>query len=134
MKIVINSSPLIFLGKLEFLELFLETEDEFYVPTAVIEEIQAKDDLIISVINPLIETGKLQVRRTTLLSLLNRINQSLGQGESEAISLATELQQDLRKHAIYSVSKVGDRIPMIIAIALKSPNYLFSPQFWGLGG
>lgn len=59
MKIVINSSPLIFLGKLEFLELFLETEDEFYVPTAVIEEIQAKDDLIISVINPLIETGKL---------------------------------------------------------------------------
>ncbi|SKB13838.1 conserved hypothetical protein [Planktothrix sp. PCC 11201] len=94
MKIVINSSPLIFLGKLEFLELFLETEDEFYVPTAVIEEIQAKDDLIISVINPLIETGKLQVRRTTLLSLLNRINQSLGQGESEAISLATELQAD----------------------------------------
>ena len=35
------------------------------------------------------------------------------------------LNQDLRKHAIYSVSKVGDRIPMIIAITLKSPDYLF---------
>uniref|UniRef100_UPI0037841866 hypothetical protein n=1 Tax=Planktothrix agardhii TaxID=1160 RepID=UPI0037841866 len=34
-------------------------------------------------------------------------------------------QQDLRKHAIYSVLKVGDRIPMIIAITLKSPDYLF---------
>ena len=33
--------------------------------------------------------------------------------------------QDLRKHAIYSVLKVGDRIPMIIAITLKSPDYLF---------
>jgi hypothetical protein len=39
--------------------------------------------------------------------------------------------QDLRKQAIYSVSKVGDRIPMIIAIALKSPNYLFSSQIGG---
>ncbi|MCF3611716.1 DNA methyltransferase [Planktothrix agardhii] len=33
--------------------------------------------------------------------------------------------QDLRKHAIYSVLKVGDRIPMIIAITLKSPDYSF---------
>jgi len=30
--------------------------------------------------------------------------------------------------------RASDRIPMIIAIALKSPNYLFSPQCWGLGG
>ena len=35
------------------------------------------------------------------------------------------LPQDLRKHAIYSVLKVGDRIPMIIAITLKSPDYSF---------
>ncbi|CAD5962269.1 hypothetical protein [Planktothrix agardhii] len=35
------------------------------------------------------------------------------------------LNQDLRKHAIYSVLKVGDRIPMIIAITLKSPDYSF---------
>lgn len=36
-----------------------------------------------------------------------------------------QFEQDLRKHAIYSVPKVGDRIPMIIAITLKSPDYLF---------
>ena len=35
------------------------------------------------------------------------------------------VNQDLRRHAIYSVLKVGDRIPMIIAITLKSPDYLF---------
>ena len=35
------------------------------------------------------------------------------------------VEQDLRKHAIYSVLKVGDRIPMIIAITLKSPDYSF---------
>ncbi|VXD11934.1 hypothetical protein PL9631_1040085 [Planktothrix paucivesiculata PCC 9631] len=48
--------------------------------------------------------------------------------------MVISVNQDLRKQARYSVSKVGDRIPMIIAIALKSPNYLFSPQCWGLGG
>jgi len=38
--------------------------------------------------------------------------------------ICVQIGQDLRKHAIYSVPKVGDRIPMIIAIAPKSPDYL----------
>ncbi|MCB8780248.1 hypothetical protein LJE17_22380, partial [Planktothrix agardhii 1031] len=52
-------------------------------------------------------------------------------GETEKIEKLFKLRiseidrQDLRKHAIYSVLKVGDRIPMIIAITLKSPDYLF---------
>lgn len=92
MKIVINSSPLIFLVKLQFLEFFLETEAEFYIPHSVVEEIKAKDDEIHAAISSFIESGKILVRRTNLLSLFNRINESLGRGESETIALATEYQ------------------------------------------
>jgi len=94
MKIAINSSPLIFLVKLQFLELFLDSDDQFYIPPAVLEEIEAKSDEVSLAILPLIKAGKLQVVSTRLLSLVNRLNLNLGRGESEAISLATELQAD----------------------------------------
>jgi predicted nucleic acid-binding protein len=42
----------------------------------------------------LVEVEKLTVASTSLLSLVNRLNLNLGRGESEAISLATELQAD----------------------------------------
>ena len=92
MKIVINSSPLIFLAKLQFLELFLDSDDLFYIPPAVLEEIEAKSDEVSLAILPLIKAEKLQVLSTRLLFLVNRLNLNLGRGESEAISLATELQ------------------------------------------
>jgi len=94
MKIAINSSPLIFLVKLQFLELFLDSDDQFYIPPAVLEEIEAKSDEVSLAILPLIKAGKLQVVSTRLFSLVNRLNLNLGRGESEAISLATELQAD----------------------------------------
>ncbi len=80
--------------KLQFLELFLDSDDEFYIPAAVLEEIQAKSDEVSLVILPLVEVGKLTVASTGLLSLVNRLNLNLGRGESEAITLATELQAD----------------------------------------
>ncbi|MFY7805174.1 MAG: DUF3368 domain-containing protein [Limnoraphis robusta] len=95
MKIVINSSPIIFLVKLQFLDIFLARDDEFYIPSGVVEEIEAKSDQVSQVISPLIEAEKLQVVSTCLLSLVNRLNLNLGRGESEAISLATQLQADL---------------------------------------
>ena len=87
-----NSSPVIFLVKLQFLELFLASDDDCYIPTAVLEEIKAKSDEVSLAISPLIESGELRVVSTRLLSLVNRLNLNLGRGESEAISLATELQ------------------------------------------
>lgn len=44
MKVVFNSSPLIFLSRLEFLDIFLDSADEFYLPNFVAEEISAKSD------------------------------------------------------------------------------------------
>ena len=95
MVIVFNSSPLIFLAKLKFLEIFLQCyEYDFYTPESVVNEIQAKDDEVSEYI--LLEKKKknLKVRTTNLTSLVMSLNARLGIGEAEAIALGTELQAD----------------------------------------
>jgi predicted nucleic acid-binding protein len=94
MKIVFNSSPFIFLSRLDFLDLFLTVEAEFLLPESVKEEISAKQDQSSIHINKLISENKLTVQKVQLVSLANRLNEFLGIGESEAITLGVELQAD----------------------------------------
>lgn len=94
MKIVFNSSPLIFLSRLDFLELFLQYDYQFYVPEIVIKEINAKRDEASNYVNVVVANNGLIVKQISLLSLANSINERLGRGEAEAIALATELQSD----------------------------------------
>jgi predicted nucleic acid-binding protein len=93
-KIVFNSSPLIFLSRLDFLELFLQYDYEFLVPQIVSEEINAKQDEASNSINNLIANNRLTVKQISLFSLAKSINERLGRGEAEAIALATELQSN----------------------------------------
>ena len=95
MKIVFNSSPLIFLSRLDFLELFLQYNYQFYVPETVIEEINAKQDEASNNVNVVVDNNSLIVKQINLFSLANSINERLGRGEAEAIALATELQSDV---------------------------------------
>lgn len=94
MKIVFNSSPLIFLARLNFLDQFLSDSDEFYLPEVVSEEINIKLDVASTSIKALIASNKLIVRRSNLFSLANSLIDRLGRGEAEAIALGTELQTD----------------------------------------
>ncbi|MDJ0511173.1 MAG: DUF3368 domain-containing protein [Crocosphaera sp.] len=94
MKIVFNSSPLIFLARLDFLDKFIDGTAEFYCPEWVREEINDKSDVASKSINHLIESNRLISRPTNLFSLANRLNSRLGKGESEAISLGIEIQTD----------------------------------------
>ena len=94
MKIIFNSSPLIFLARLHLLEIFVNASDEFYLPEFVIEEIKAKQDEASEYIQRLIDDNKIEVRATNLISLASSLNARLGKGESEAIALCTELQAD----------------------------------------
>ena len=101
MKIVFNSSPLIFLSRLDFLELFLQYDYQFYVPEKVIKEINAKQDEASNYVNAVVNNNNLIVKPISLFSLANSINERLGRGEAEAIALATELQDanpDDRQH------------------------------------
>ena len=94
MKIVLNSSPLIFLSRLGFLELFLQYNYQFYVPKTVIKEINAKHDEASNNVNAVVDNNCLIVKQINLFSLAKSINERLGRGEAEAIALATELQAD----------------------------------------
>ena len=94
MKIVLNSSPLIFLAKLGYLNQFTESPDNFYTPQAVADEIGAKLDPASQIVQTLINSGNLQVRASNFTSLANSLNKRLGKGESEAIALGIELKAD----------------------------------------
>jgi len=93
-KIVFNSSPLIFLARLHFLEKFVNSLGEFYLPEVVNDEIKAKQDETSEYIQRLIDDKKIEVKGTNLISLVSSLNARLGKGESEAIALSTELQAD----------------------------------------
>ncbi|RCJ17724.1 hypothetical protein A6S26_30170 [Nostoc sp. ATCC 43529] len=94
MQIVLNSSPLIFLSKLNYLNQFIESPDDFYIPQSVADEIKVKSDPSSQTIQALINSGNLQIRASKLITLVNSLNQRLGKGESEAIALAIELNTD----------------------------------------
>lgn len=93
-KIVFNYSPLIFLTRLNFLEVFLESSDEFYVPKSVCVEIERKQDEASASICQTLADQKIQVRSSGLISVVARLSDRLGKGESEAIALGLEIQTD----------------------------------------
>ncbi|PSR18807.1 DUF3368 domain-containing protein [filamentous cyanobacterium CCP3] len=94
MQVVINSSPLIFLAKLDYLAQFLDYPDSFYIPQSVADEISVKSDSASQTIQSFIGSGVLQVRAVALINLAQSLNQRLGLGESEAIALGIELNAD----------------------------------------
>ncbi len=94
MKIVFNSSPLIFLVRLGFLNTFVESANEFYLPEFVAKEISAKSDKASQSVQGLIDSRKITAREIKLTFLANSLNARLGLGESEAIALGIELPCD----------------------------------------
>lgn len=94
MQIVINSSPLIFLAKLDYLGQFLDYPDDFYVPQSVTDEILAKSDPASQMVQAFLGSGVLQVYGVALSNLAQSLNQRLGRGESDAIALGIQLNAD----------------------------------------
>jgi predicted nucleic acid-binding protein len=94
MQIVINSSPLIFLAKLDYLDQFLAYPDDFYISQSVADEILAKSDSASQIIQAFVSSGVVQVRAVSLINLAQSLNQRLGRGESDAIVLGIELNVD----------------------------------------
>jgi len=95
-KLVFNSSPLIFLARLGLIENVIEHFENYnlYLPTAVANEVAVKSDQASISIKRLIESQQLEVQNINLISLANSLNERLGKGESDAIVLAIELQTD----------------------------------------
>lgn len=95
MKIVFNTSPLIFLTRLELLEHFLSQAAEYFAPQAILDEVQAKQDDVSMFLKTLFTAQRITIQPVQMTTLASSLNQRLGRGESEAITLALELNADI---------------------------------------
>ena len=85
MKIVLNTSPIIFLSKIDCLHLLVDCVDDIYVPQAVIEELRDYALPTFIIVHSLTAIGAAYVQ-----GALGQLHQ----GELEAIVLAQELSAD----------------------------------------
>ena len=123
MQIVFNTSPLIFLIRLEMLEIFLAQKNQYIVPQAICDEIQAKEDEVSLALKNIFAKQTIRIHPVQMTTLANSLNQRLGRGESEAITLALELSADYvilddfaaRREA----SRLGLRVKGTLAIIKK---------------
>jgi predicted nucleic acid-binding protein len=113
MKIVFNTSPLIFLTRLNLLETFLQTPAEFYAPPAVLTEILAKQDPVSQTLQPILST-QIQLTPVPNPTLADSLNQRLGRGESEAIALAIALNADYTILDDFAARRTAQRLGLNI--------------------
>ncbi len=84
MKVVFNTSPIIFLYKLGYLELARSLFDDIYIPTSVYTEIGEKEDDLKTLVEGFIKVGTFKQRKVKLTNIFNGLNRRIGMGESEA--------------------------------------------------
>jgi len=93
---VFNTSPLIFLARLRYLEKTLSLFQMVAIPKKVIKEISVKDDEANEKVLKIKNHSNVNFGLATkLVKLYKALNERLGQGESEAIALAVELNADV---------------------------------------
>ena len=87
---VFNSSPLIFLSKLNVIDQSLQLFPKIIVPSYVKKEILQKEDITSDKLNDLVKTNNVIVIQVKNLRMFEALCRKLGKGESEAIVLAIE--------------------------------------------
>jgi predicted nucleic acid-binding protein len=87
---VFNSSPLIFLSKLNVIDQSLQLFSKVIVPSYVKKEILQKEDITSDKLNDLLKANNVIVIQAKNLRMFEALCRKLGKGESEAIVLAIE--------------------------------------------
>jgi predicted nucleic acid-binding protein len=87
---IVNTAPLIFLAKLNRLELLRQGVDLVYVPTAVLDELRAVPDEATEKVESKIGDWLVE-KNCTQPGLITLAEQSVGAGEAHVIALALEL-------------------------------------------
>ena len=90
---VVDAGPLIFLAKLDRLDLLLNFGEQIYIPHSVMSEIRAKDDEACSILEQASATW-LQVREVKERESVDLLLADMDLGEAEVIVLAREIQAD----------------------------------------
>lgn len=90
---VVDTSPLIFLAKLDRLDLLTMGADVVWVPQAVLDEVRAKPDEATQAIEQVSQRW-LSVHRVSNREAVEMLLANLDLGEAEAIVLAKEVKAD----------------------------------------
>jgi predicted nucleic acid-binding protein len=90
-KVVFNSSPIIVLGKLGYLEKAVELFGEAFIPKAVADEINAREDDVNSLLSQLIREDKISLETAGDTSQFEY--PGLHGGEIEVIGMAKRLNE-----------------------------------------
>jgi predicted nucleic acid-binding protein len=93
LKVSVDSSVLLALGKLGCLQLLSELFDKIFVAQSVFEEVSG--DEIAPVISKLNDARLIEIAKCSNTQLFNALSSSLGKGEAETIVLALELKTDV---------------------------------------
>ncbi len=91
---VYNSSPIIFLSKLDLLKQAFSLFEKNYVPAGVIEEITHRENIYNEALNNLVRCGNVIIKTAAHNLFFERLRESLGNGETEAILCALEINSD----------------------------------------
>ncbi len=92
---VFNSSPLIFLSKLNVINKALKLFSKVIVPACVQEEILQKEDIASEKLKSLLRLNNVAVIQAKNLRIVEALWRKLGRGESEAVVVAIERSADL---------------------------------------
>ncbi|HEX7183193.1 MAG TPA: DUF3368 domain-containing protein, partial [Thermoanaerobaculia bacterium] len=90
---VVDTSPLIFLAKLDRLDLLRKSADRIVAPEAVFREAQERGDEASAMIEA-IQASWLEVRAVSDGQVLEVLAADLDAGEAEAVALALELKAE----------------------------------------
>ena len=92
---VFNSSPLIFLSKLDIINQVLGLFSEVAIPIYVRKEIFRKEDIVSDKLKDLVRSNNIVEIEAKNLRMVDALCRKLGRGESEAIVVAIERPPDL---------------------------------------
>jgi len=91
---VFNSSPLIFLSKLNIIKQAFDLFSEVIIPVYVREEILRKEDITQDKLKALVSLAHVSGVEVKNLRMVNALYRKLGRGESETIVVAMEQSAD----------------------------------------
>lgn len=94
MRVVTNTSPLIFLAKIGLLDLLTRLYEKLVIPAGVVEEISQWESADTRIIRNWIGMSEVKVLSPDR-GYLKEIPQNLGQGERQCIAIAEQMSADL---------------------------------------
>jgi predicted nucleic acid-binding protein len=121
---VFNTSPLIFLTKLEYIDNVFSLFDECYVPDGVLKEINKKNDEVKTKLENFLTSNKIIKKQISHWKLFKKLNKYIDVGESQAITLGVEIEPNFIVLDDNAARRLARRVGLEVIGSLGLIKYL----------